>query len=323
MMAKSGIAVVTGRAGFVGSHLEDLHLGRGIETYVIDNLSTGSRNNLKQHDGNKLLHFDLGDANKIDNLLVDVGDIDAVFHEAAIASVPRSVSEPMVVHEANVNTSLNVMNFCVKANVRKLIFASSAAVYGIIKGGPANEGQPCKPYSPYGATKISVEKYLSAYYHTYGLETTALRYFNVFGPRQILNDYSGVITIFINKLLRRETPVVYGDGSQTRDFVHVKDIVRANLLCMESSSAVGEVFNVATGRPISILDLLLVLKSVTGMKDIAHTFGPPRSGDVKFGEASIDKIRNMIAFDPKIEISEGLAGVVDYIKSDLTMHVMG
>jgi len=313
-------AIVTGGAGFIGSHIVDELLERKIETFVIDNLSTGSLENLKQHDGNKLLHVIIGDAKNIGKLMSGISDIDVVFHEAAIASITRSISEPMVVHDVNVNMSLEIMNFCVANKVRRLIFASSAAVYGIIKG-KASEESVCRPYSPYGATKPAVEDYLSAYYHTYGLETVALRYFNVFGPRQKLNDYSGVITIFINQLMNKQTPTIFGDGLQTRDFINVKDIVQANMLCMDSKNAAGEMFNVATGNPTSILELLLTIKSVTGTEKIPHKFDPPRPGDVKFGLANAEKIMKAIGFAPKITVSGGLADVVKHIQSKLVTEI--
>ncbi|HEX5358671.1 MAG TPA: NAD-dependent epimerase/dehydratase family protein [Candidatus Nitrosotalea sp.] len=313
-------AIVTGGAGFIGSHIVDELLDRKIETFVIDNLSTGSLENLKQHDGNKLLHVIIGDAKNIGKLMSGISDIDVVFHEAAIASITRSISEPMVVHDVNVNMSLEIMNFCVANKVRRLVFASSAAVYGIIKG-KASEESVCRPYSPYGATKLAVEDYLSAYYHTYGLETVALRYFNVFGPRQKLNDYSGVITIFINQLMNKQTPTIFGDGMQTRDFINVKDIVQANMLCMDSKNAAGEMFNVATGNPTSILELLLTIKSVTGTENISHKFDPPRPGDVKFGLANAEKIMKSIGFAPKITVSGGLVDVVKHIQSKLVTEI--
>ncbi|HJT10842.1 MAG TPA: NAD-dependent epimerase/dehydratase family protein [Candidatus Nitrosotalea sp.] len=312
-MKKISKVVVTGGAGFIGSHIVDELIKREIETYVVDNLSTGSLENLKQHQNNKLLHVIIGDARYIENLLEPLNDIDVVFHEAAIANVARSVSEPMVVHDVNVNTSLEVMNFCVKNNVKRFVFASSAAVYGVTDNNPTSEDRKCKPFSPYGASKLAIEDYLYAYHNTYGLETAALRYFNVYGPRQLLNDYSGVITVFINQLLNDVTPTIHGDGLQTRDFVHVKDIVRANMLCMESSKAVGEVFNVATQNPISILQLLLTLKSII-KPDAAHKFGPTRLGDVKFGYASIEKIRTALGFEPKFTVSNNVVDVVEYIK---------
>ncbi len=313
-MKKISKVLVTGGAGFIGSHIVDELVKMGIETFVLDNLSTGSLENLRQHKDNKLLHMIIGDAKNIKNLLKPMSDIDVVFHEAAIANVARSISDPMAVHDVNVNMTLEVMNFCVKNNVKRFVFASSAAVYGMITNKPVSENQICRPYSPYGASKLAIENYLDAYNHSYGLGTVALRYFNVYGPRQLLNDYSGVITIFINQLLNNIPPTIHGDGLQTRDFVHVKDIVRANLLCMESANAVGEVFNVATQNTISILALLNTLKTVT-KSNIVHKFGPPKPGDVRFGYASIDKIRANLGFEPKFTISNNIVDVVEYLKS--------
>ena len=307
-------ALVTGGAGFIGSHIVDHLISKEIETYVIDDLSTGSLANLQNHKQNKLLHVIVDDARKIGNLLSDVNDIDVVFHEAAIASVSKSVSHPMLVHDVNVNTTLEIMNFCIKKGIKRFVFASTAAVYGTIKDKRASEEMHCKPISPYGASKLSVENYLNAYSASYGLETVALRYFNVYGPRQIMNDYSGVITIFTNQLLRREIPTVHGDGQQTRDFVHVKDIVQANLLAMESKNAVGGVFNVATGNSITVLRLLEILKSFTQTGEILHKFGPQREGDIKFGLASIDRIASL-GYTPKISADQGLVDVVEYLRT--------
>jgi nucleoside-diphosphate-sugar epimerase len=314
-MRKISRAIVTGGAGFIGSHIVDELIKRGIETYVVDNLRTGSLENLRQHEHNKLFHMVFGDAKHLDRLLFNVNDIDVIFHEAAIASVPLSVSQPMVVHDVNVNTSLEIMNFCIRKGVKRLLFASTAAIYGMIKDGYASEEMICKPFSPYGASKLSIESYLDAYHASYGLETVSLRYFNVFGPRQKMNDYSGVITIFINQLLQRQMPTVHGDGQQTRDFVHVSDIVQANMLAMESKNAVGERFNVATANSITILKLLEILKSITKTKDIVHKFGPPRVGDLKFGIATIDKIRNSLGYVPKISIDQGLVGLVEFFRT--------
>ncbi|TLX67510.1 MAG: NAD-dependent epimerase/dehydratase family protein [Thaumarchaeota archaeon] len=313
-MKKIFKALVTGGAGFIGSHIVDKLISKEIETYVIDDLSTGSLANLQNHKQNKLLHVIVDDAKKIGNLLSEVTDIDVVFHEAAIASVPKSVSNPMLVHDVNVNTTLEIMNFCIKKGIKRFVFASTAAVYGTIKDKRASEEILCKPISPYGASKLSIENYLDAYRASYGLETVALRYFNVYGPRQIMNDYSGVITIFTNQLLRRETPIVHGDGQQTRDFVHVKDIVQANLLAMESKNAVGGIFNVATGNSITILRLLEILKSITKTTEIAHKFGPQREGDIRFGLASIDKISSL-DYTPKISVNHGLVDVVEYLRT--------
>ncbi|MFY3740751.1 MAG: UDP-glucose 4-epimerase [Candidatus Nitrosomirales archaeon] len=276
--------------------------------------------NLRKHENNKLLHVLIGDARNIEATLFHVDNIDFVFHEAAIASVPRSVSEPMLVHDVNVNMTLNVMNFCVHKKVKRFIFASTAAVYGALNG-KASEALVCKPSSPYGASKLAIENYLSAYERTYGLETVILRYFNVYGSRQKSSDYSGVITIFTNKLLHRETPTIFGDGLQVRDFVHVKDIVQANMLAMESENAKGEVFNVASGNSISILQLLETLRAITDTY-VEHKYAEPRVGDMKFGLAKIDKIERELGYCAKIPIKEGLRELVDYIKSTLEIQIL-
>jgi UDP-glucose 4-epimerase len=304
-------ALVTGGAGFIGSHIVDELVARGIETFVIDNLSTGMLDNLAQHSGSSLLHFIAGDAREVEALLQDT-NIDIVFHEAAIASVPKSVSHPMLVHDVNVNMTLQLLNYCVKAGVKRFIFASSAAVYGMLED-KATEEMACRPNSPYGAGKLAVENYLHAYRRTYGLETVMLRYFNVFGPRQRYSDYSGVITIFINKLLDGERPVIFGDGLQVRDFVHVDDIVQANMLAMESANAVGEMFNVASGRATSILELARIVKELVGANCIEDQFAPPRQGDMKLGLASIDKIRAVLGYEPKVQLQQGLSGMIESI----------
>lgn len=301
--------LVTGGAGFIGSHIVDELLCRGIETYVIDNLSTGAVNNLMQHRSNDLLHLIIGDARDAEMLLQDI-NVDVVFHEAAIASVPKSVIHPMLVHDVNVNMSLQLLNYCLKAGVKRFIFASSAAVYGILDTN-ATEDMTCKPNSPYGASKLAVEDYLHAYWHTYGLETVMLRYFNVYGRRQRYSDYSGVITVFINKLLSGQKPTIFGDGLQVRDFVHVEDIAQANMLAMKSSNAVGEMFNVASGKATSILELAQIIKKLLGAAHIENVFLPPRPADTKFGIASIDKIKRVLGYEAKIQLYDGLRELIE------------
>jgi UDP-glucose 4-epimerase len=314
-LSKISRAVVTGGGGFIGSHIVDELVRRGVETLVVDDFSTGSRENLRHHSGSKLVKVCTGDVRRIADLLRGAGGVDIVFHEAAIASVPISVKEPKRVHDANVNATLEVLDFCLSADVKRVVFASSAAVYGVLDGKEASEEYLCHPSSPYGASKLAVEDYLSAYHETYGLETVALRYFNVYGPRQAFsNGYSGVITIFANRILDGSSPTIFGDGRQTRDFVSVKDIVQANLLAAESPAAVGDYFNVASGRSVSVLELLECLKHVAGRESITPTFAPPRPGDVKSGSASIRKIRAVLAYEPTVSLPEGLSSLVDKIK---------
>ncbi|MDA4134412.1 MAG: NAD-dependent epimerase/dehydratase family protein [Thaumarchaeota archaeon] len=310
-MTKISRALVTGGAGFIGSHVVDELVARGIETIVLDNLTTGSLANLARHEGSEMVHVVKGDISDAGRILEGIGEIDVVFHEAAIASVKKSVEDPMLVHAVNVDGTLSVMNFCVRKRVRRFVFASSAAVYGGLRDVPASEEQLCLPASPYGSSKLAVECYLASYYRTYGLETVGLRYFNVYGPRQRLNDYSGVITVFANALARHDAPVIFGDGGQSRDFVFVKDIARANMIAMTSEKAPGEVFNVASGTSTRILDLLGVLKDLFGWPGVEPRFAPPRVGDVRYGRASVAKIQNVLGYCPDTPLGEGLSQFID------------
>jgi UDP-glucose 4-epimerase len=314
-------AVVTGGAGFIGSHIVDELIRRNVETYVVDDLSSGSLDNLSQHEGNDLLHVVIGDARKIDGLLAGVDGIDVLLHEAAIASVLRSVREPLVVHDANVNMTLEIMGFCLAKKIPRFVFASSAAVYGALENVNATEELRCSPSSPYGASKMCVENYLHAYRQTYGLDPVMLRYFNVYGPRQATSDYSGVITLFINRMLRGAPVTVYGDGRQTRDFVNVRDIVQANMLAIESDAAAGGVFNVASGQPTSILQLLEILASIVHVEEVQRTFAPPRPGDVRFGTASIEKIESVLGYRNSVSMEQGLEELLHHTASQLEIKI--
>jgi nucleoside-diphosphate-sugar epimerase len=301
--------LVTGGAGFIGSHMVDELLRRRIETIVIDNFTSGSRENLKHHEGNDLLTVLNGDLSQVDELLQGFPGIDVVFHEAAIASVPRSVDDPVFVNDVNVTGSVKLLDYCARNHVEKMVFASSAAVYGAIAV-RASEELLCAPASPYGASKLAVECYLSAFHNAYGLETVGLRYFNVYGPRQKVSQYSGVITSFLNALLHDASPTVFGDGTQTRDFVNVRDVVQANMLAMEQGSIGGQVFNVASGTNTTLLQLLAVLQSITGTEELEPLFEKPRVGDVKSGAASIARIRSRLGYSPSCGLKEGLLELV-------------
>jgi UDP-glucose 4-epimerase len=303
-------ALVTGGAGFIGSHIVDELLSRGIETVVVDNFSTGSLRNLGGHSNDPRLKVITGDISDIEVLMAKETPPDIVFHEAAIASVPKSVEDPLLVNTVNVDSSLKVMNYAVHARVKRLVFASSAAVYGSLAGRAASEDMLCRPASPYGSSKLAVETYLSSFMATYGLETVALRYFNVYGPRQGVNEYSGVITVFANNLLQGKTPTIFGDGKQTRDFVFVKDIVGANLLAMETQTGVGQSFNVASGRSITILELLQIMQEITGVKEEPR-FMPPRAGDVRSGDASVSKTEQLLGYRAATTLKEGLTQFID------------
>ena len=329
-------AIVTGGAGFVGSHIVDELIGRGIETYVIDNLTTGSLDNLVEHAHNELLHIVIGNVSNINKLMGDLRDIDVVFHEAAIANIQTSVENPILVNNVNVNSTLKVLDYCIKHDIKRIVFASSAAVYGVLDNVYVSEDMNCIPnthYSagklacenyiedmncipntPYSAGKLACENYLKAYHSTYGLETIMLRYFNIFGPRQAYSHYAGVINNFINKLLNKNMPVIFGDGLQSRDFVYVTDIVQANLLAMEKKGVAGESFNIGVGRSVTIIELLDMLRQITHLEDIPHKYAPPRPGDAKFCLASgIQKAREKLGYVPQTTITEGLKLLVEYI----------
>jgi UDP-glucose 4-epimerase len=268
---------------------------------------------LRDVEGNKILHLIRGDVTK--SLLSIPKKVDVVFHEAAIASVPASIKNPEHVHTINVNMTLDVMNYCARRGIKRFVFASSAAVYGAVDG-EIQESIVCRPASPYGAGKLAIEGYLHAYRFSFGLEPVMLRYFNIYGPRQKLGDYSGVITIFIGNLLNGLPPTITGDGLQTRDFVNVKDIVQANILAMDSEEAVGQVLNVASGNSSTVLHIAEVLKEITGRKDLEIQFAPSRVGDVRNGRANIDKLRSILGYSPSVSLEDGLVDVVEHLKAN-------
>ena len=305
-MGSTQRVLVTGGAGFIGSHIVDELLDRGFETFVLDNYSSGNLNNLGDNLLNPLLHIIHGDISQIKDILKDLKDFDALFHEAAIASVTDSVRNPGKVFESNVASTMRVMDYCLDSSVKKIIFASSSAVYGDIPNNILREELVCKPTSPYGSSKLAVENYLHGYWKTYGLKYVSLRYFNVYGPRQSKNEYSGVITIFADRLLNNISPIIYGNGSQTRDFVNIKDVVSGNMLAMESNNAVGEILNIGTGVPTSILDLAQTAKKIMGKNEIYPIFAKARAGDIVHSISDISKARNLLGYDPTIDLQNGL-----------------
>jgi UDP-glucose 4-epimerase len=307
-------ALVTGGAGFIGSHIVEALVLKGFEVWVVDDLSTGSEANLERALAMGDVHFINADVRKIREAKELPRTLDVVFHEAAIASVPKSIEDPMLVHDINVNAALAMLKLSVERGVRRFVFASSAAVYGKVAEPPADEEDYCAPGSPYGASKLSVENYMHAFFESYGLETVALRYFNVYGPRQRADDaYSGVIPLFARLLLQSKTPTIFGDGLQTRDFVYVTDVAEANMLAIDSREAPGQVFNVASGMNVSILALLESLARATGRAKVEPNFMPPRTGDPRLGSGSIEKARRLLDYTPAVTLEEGLTEVVKHV----------
>lgn len=306
------ICLVTGGAGFIGSHLVEALVEQGHLVRVIDNLSTGKLSNLDRVLRN--IEFVAGDV--CDESLVNdlMHRVDYVFHLAALASVPRSVEAPLESHAACATGTVTVLDAARRAGVRRVIYASSSAVYGDQPTAAKRETDLPQPISPYGAAKLAGEIYCLAFYATYGLETVALRYFNVFGPRQDPDSpYAAVIPRFISAVVQGGQPTVYGDGHQSRDFTFVGDVVRANLLAMETAAAAGRVFNIATGRAVSLLELLDVLSETLG-QPITPVFAPPRPGDIRHSMADITLARQLLGYEPRVSLQEGLRRSISYYR---------
>lgn len=301
----SDLYLVTGGAGFIGSHLCEAILARGGRVRVLDNLSTGKLDNLRGM--SEQIDFVSGDIRCPQTLEQAMAGVQYLFHEAALVSVFDSVERPMDNHEINITGTLNVLEAARKARVKRMVMASSAAVYGNDPAMPKTESMTPQPESPYAIAKITDEYYMGVYYRLYGLETVSLRYFNVYGPRQDPSSvYSGVISKFTDVLKSGGQPTVFGDGLQSRDFVYVGDVVAANMLAMhESGAGRGEVYNVATGRSVTLLDLLETMGSILNMR-VEPVYKPARAGDIKNSVASIDAIHKQLGFLPSHDLTSGL-----------------
>jgi len=298
--------LVTGGAGFIGSHTVDALLEEGSKVWVLDNLSTGTVRNLRRWKKDPKFHFRKNSVTRygvVDSL---VGKVDAVVHLAAIVSPFLSVRKPERVNEVNVSGTLNILRAAVKRKIERIVFASSSSVYGNQTALPISESNPLEPITPYGASKLSAEKYCGAFHESYGLSTISVRYFNVYGERQSANPYSGVIAIFANRLSRGQRPTIYGDGEQTRDFIHVSDVVKANLQALETERGIGEAFNIGTGRATSIKQLSALLADLMGKPSILPVRSEERRGDIKHSYANIGKARNLLRFEPNVELKQGL-----------------
>ncbi len=307
------IYLVTGGAGFIGSHIAEALAARGDEVRIFDSLATGSPANLAEFQHRvTLIKGNICDAKTLGEAMHGV---DCVFHQAAIASVPYSVEKPLEVHDACVTGTLNVLHQARQNGVRRVVYAASSAAYGDRPASSKRETDLPQPLSPYAAAKLAAELYCEAFYHTYGMETVALRYFNIFGPRQDpKGPYSAVIPLFVTRLLAGQPPVIYGDGMQSRDFCYVANVVHANLLASTAPLAVGRVINVANGRSTSLLELISLLNEILGT-DVAPVHEPPRIGDVRDSMADITLARQLLGYDPLVGMEEGLRRSVDYYRS--------
>ena len=309
--------LITGGCGFIGSHIAEEILARDADAAVIvyDNLRSGYKENVDLTDSRVKLV--MGDVRDSDALAKVMDGVDYVFHEAALVSVFESVDDPQLNHDINMNGTLNVLTAARDAGVKRLMFAASAAAYGDNPEIPKREDMRPEPESPYALAKVGGEYYLSLFAKLYGLETVALRYFNVYGPRQDPSSmYSGVISKFTDVLARGDNPTVFGDGGQTRDFVYVKDVARANwLAAMSDSVGHGEVINIATGQSTSLMDLLETLGPMFD-QPFETRFAPVRPGDVRHSLADITRAAQVLDYSPEVSLREGLAALVNSLRSD-------
>ena len=305
-------ALVTGGGGFIGSHIVDALLEAGHGVRVLDNFATGRRENLIHvADDVEIVE---GDIQSYERVHTAVRGCDVVLHQAALPSVPRSVQDPLTSNAANVIGTLNVLLSARDADVRRVVFASSSSVYGATPGLPKVETMPTLPFSPYAVAKLAGEGYCRAFAEVYGLETVALRYFNVFGPRQDpLSQYAAVIPNFISAVLAGQPPQIFGDGEQTRDFTFVDNVVAGNLLALEARGVAGHTFNLACGERISLNQMLAEVKRQLG-SDIEPQYLPSRPGDVRDSLADIARARDLLGYKPVVSFAEGLAETIGHFR---------
>ncbi len=307
--------LVTGVAGFIGSNLSDVLLEKKASVIGIDNFFNGRMDNIKDSLQNQNFTFHKADIRDYDFLLEICKGIDIIFHEAAFTSVPQSVKMPISCNDVNVGGTLNILNAARVRDVEAIIFASSSSVYGDTPTLPKREDMSLIPISPYGVAKLACEKYLYAYYKIYGLNTIALRYFNVYGPRQKDSTYSGVIPIWLGRIYRNENPIVFGDGEQRRDFTYIKDVVDANLLAGVAKNISGEVFNIGASSPITVNKLAVIMKKVCGKEHLGVEYTDPRPGDIRDSFADIVKAKRILKFEPKFNIQTGLEAYIEWSRS--------
>lgn len=312
-MGLSGIVLVTGGAGFIGSHIAAAFAASGARVRVIDDLSTGHIENLEEIGG----AVDFVKASLTDEAATRraLEDVELVFHEAAIPSVPRSVDNPQETHYACVDATFSLLLAAREKGVRRVVYAASSSAYGDQPTMPKKEEMRPEPLSPYAVAKLVGEYYCQVFTRTYSLETVCLRYFNVFGPRQDpSSQYSGVISRFISSLLSGSRPAIYGDGEQSRDFTYIANVVEANRRAAETTKGVGRIINIANGERTTLNELLDVLKKITGRTDVAPEYKEPRAGDVRHSLADITRAREMLGYEPQVGLEEGLRNTIEWWK---------
>ena len=304
--------LVTGGAGFIGSHIAEELVNRKQKVIVLDNFSTGKEENIKPF--LKKIKVIKCDIRNLPLLKKALNKVDYVLHQAALRSVPKSVDNPRRFNEVNVSGVLNVLLACKEKRIKKIVFASSSSVYGPVKKMPIKESICPKPISPYSASKLSAEHYCYVFSKLYKLPVIILRYFNVFGPRQPLETkYAMAIPKFITRMLKNQSPPVHDDGRQSRDFTYVSDIVKANLLAVKAEAVDGELFNIASGRRYTVLELIKYLNTLLD-KNIKPQFVPSRIGDVRHTQADISKAENLLGYKPSVSFKKGLKKTIAYFE---------
>jgi len=308
--------VVTGGAGFIGSHIATRLLQEGHRVRVVDNFITGKTKNIDYLEslGGDFEFHEVSITN-VDALAPIFVGVDTVFHQAALASVPRSIENPLETHANTATGTLNILHTAHQANVRRVVYAASSSAYGDVEDDMQHETMLPDPISPYGVAKLMGEYYCRVFHHVYGLETVALRYFNVFGARQDpTSQYAAVIPKFITMMMNGDAPTIFGDGEQTRDFIYIDNVVHGNLLASESTAAVGKVMNLATGGQVSVNDLIRKINALLE-SDIVAQYTEPRAGDILHSRADIQKARDLLDFAPIVAFDKGLARTVTWYKT--------
>jgi UDP-glucose 4-epimerase len=309
-------ALVTGGAGFIGSHVVDRLMRDGADVHVLDDMSNGSLNNLSEWADNTRLKLIKGDIRNRDSVQEALENVEVVFHQAAKVSVPLSVQNPLLVMDINVLGSTVLLNECRKADVKKVVVASSSSIYGDTPTLPKIESMQPNPISPYAVSKLAAESVALSFYRTYGISTTSLRYFNVYGPRQRGGSYAGVISIFISRAFNNEPLPIDGDGEQTRDFTYVSDVVECNILAAESSRSKGQIYNVGGGSRITINYLADEIIQSAG-SDSPKIHQDPRIGDVRDSMAGLGKITDHLGYTPKVDLSSGIRKTIDWTRQTI------
>jgi UDP-glucose 4-epimerase len=305
---------VTGGAGFIGSNLVDALLQEGHEVRVFDNFSTGERRNLMHVAGD--IEIVEGDLRSFERALTAVRGCELVLHQGALPSVPRSVQDPLTSNETNATGTLNVLLAAREMEVRRVVYASSSSCYGLTPGEVKREDMAITPMSPYGVSKYAGEAYCRSFFEVYGLETVALRYFNVFGPRQNpVSEYAAVVPNFIAAALLSEPATIYGDGEQARDFTYIDNVVAANLAAAKARGIGGETFNIAYGRRSTINELVELVGEISGTEIDVH-YAPARAGDVRVSQADVTKARERLDYVPHVDLREGLRRTYEHMRAD-------